>query len=451
MTDSKLFDGIGSTSLWGFSSALDLIDLHGTCQDDVTEPNESRPWNILLANTADLRHVLKTVSGLNRNSNRPIHFYIIESQATNIARHILFLSIIFDTLDDMNLQERTELLLELHGNLLIREKTFNWLINYASKLIRIVTDEQDTISPIVDFSNLKFRERDDIEFVFKFWRELKRQFDAPMLWDFRSRQLLNRRYDNRTNIFDWDYNMKLVERDNLSEIVSKSEYIKWRNTGIAYEVRDSTYSHSNRTMATVDYLKQDGVNVAKWGLFSDILVGPFVSFGINTRFEEMTKKCNDRFQYSSQSIAEMNVKSMIHEILTGTEFTPTPSITPIDHTQDPLTIPKNNFKVFFLSNNPMETFEKKSSRQFKEFFDIIYLSHNLSHRVKNTNTMLKPNGLVVIESIKYLLNLNHQQINDYKTNIKNIATESGLKGKLYADGKEDLTKNYADYFVFGKN
>jgi dynein assembly factor 3 len=35
---------------------------------------------------------------------------------------------------------------------------------------RVITDSKGPLSKLIDFGALKFRERDDLEFGFKFWR-----------------------------------------------------------------------------------------------------------------------------------------------------------------------------------------------------------------------------------------------------------------------------------------
>ena len=51
-----------------------------------------------------------------------------------------------------------------------------------TKTLRAMTDGAGVLGKLIDFSGLKFRERDDIEFVFKFWRDQAKQFDAKSLW-----------------------------------------------------------------------------------------------------------------------------------------------------------------------------------------------------------------------------------------------------------------------------
>ena len=158
--------------------------------------------------------------------------------------------------------ERAELFLECYGNLMIRQKTANWLQTVSSDLIRVVTDGKGLLGSLVDVSQLKFRERDDIEFVFKFWRDAQnKSFQASQLWDYRLRQYYTTRYDVRDNAIDWDYHMKFKDLDKeLASIVYKGEFLRWRLHGTAFEVRESAYDAPNRSMATVNILKQVPLN-----------------------------------------------------------------------------------------------------------------------------------------------------------------------------------------------
>jgi dynein assembly factor 3, axonemal len=165
---------------------------------------------------------------------------------------MLLLSVVLE--DPAEIEYQAELFLEIYGNLMIRSKTNEYVSSKATELIRTVTDQTGILSKIIDFKLCKYRELDDIEFVFQFWRS-DRGFDGSALWDSRLRQYLKSRYDARENVFDWEYNMKLMDRTPHA-LISKREYLHWRHTGIAFSVRESTYEKTNRTMATVDALKQ---------------------------------------------------------------------------------------------------------------------------------------------------------------------------------------------------
>lgn len=79
---------------------------------------------------------------------------------------------------------------------------------------RTVTDEKGFLASLVDFSQLKFRERDDLEFTLNFWRQDdKKKFDIQALWDARLRTHYANRYDSRDNLVDWDYHMKFIVKN----------------------------------------------------------------------------------------------------------------------------------------------------------------------------------------------------------------------------------------------
>lgn len=136
----------------------------------------------------------------------------------------------------------------------------NWIKQTAKSLIRLVTDQNGSLAESVSFSSLKFRERDDLEFIFKFWMDDSKVWDASLLWDYRTRALLGRRFDSKENIFDWDYNMKLLETPQ-AVIVHPLEYKKFRTMGSPFELRNAKMDVSNKTMATVDYMLEVGMRI----------------------------------------------------------------------------------------------------------------------------------------------------------------------------------------------
>ncbi|GFG33792.1 hypothetical protein Cfor_05135 [Coptotermes formosanus] len=86
--------------------------------------------------------------------------------------------------------------------------------------------------PLLRLDTLKYRERDYLENVFKFWQEPGTRFPISQYWDKRVRQHLGTRYDSRVGVFDWDYHMKL--RSCGAEHITAREYKGWRNSGVAF-------------------------------------------------------------------------------------------------------------------------------------------------------------------------------------------------------------------------
>ena len=61
-----------------------------------------------------------------------------------------------------------ELFMDLYGNCLVRDKSNAYLQSIVNELIQLVTEDdrcQSVLKSIVDFSTLKFKERDDLEDV----------------------------------------------------------------------------------------------------------------------------------------------------------------------------------------------------------------------------------------------------------------------------------------------
>jgi dynein assembly factor 3 len=102
--------------------------------------------------------------------------------------------------------------------------------------------------PLLRLDTLKYRERDYLENVFKFWQEPGTRFPISQYWDKRVRQHLGTRYDSRVGVFDWDYHMKL--RSCGAEHITAREYKGWRNSGVAFTWLETEVTEPNLTLAT---------------------------------------------------------------------------------------------------------------------------------------------------------------------------------------------------------
>ena len=162
--------------------------------------------NILLSQPSDVRHVLQTIAQRRRHSRRPIHFYISERPAECLARELLLLTIAQDW--ELPIRHRANTFLEVFGNICVQRRTSRYIEAKARELIRTMCDGEGPLVDQFDFSLLKFRERDELESIFKSWYE-KVPFAAKELHDRRLRLLYKDRYDFRKNVIDWDYQWSL--------------------------------------------------------------------------------------------------------------------------------------------------------------------------------------------------------------------------------------------------
>jgi len=178
-------DGAGSITFWGHSPSLCLTKY-------IDKQSEETPLRLLLIGSGDIRHILHTLA----LTTSPIHIYILESQLEIYARHLLFLQLIFTSINQIGLQEKCEHYLELFANLHINTHTEQYLKEAATQLIQYITtingEFQLASNVTIDTSLLKYKEKDFLEGIFQFWRApaTKQPFPAELAWDGRVRQYL---------------------------------------------------------------------------------------------------------------------------------------------------------------------------------------------------------------------------------------------------------------------
>ena len=184
-------DGAGSITFWGYSPSLCLTKYIDKSSDEL-------PLRILLIGSGDIRHIFHTLA----YTTQSIHIYIIESQLEIYARHLLFLQLIFTSINELGLQEKCEHYLELFANLHINTHTEQYLKDVTTQLIKYITsingEFQLSSNLNIDLSLLKYKEKDFLEGIFQFWRTLptKQPFPAELAWNGRVRQYLGRYYSN---------------------------------------------------------------------------------------------------------------------------------------------------------------------------------------------------------------------------------------------------------------
>ena len=305
--------GAGAIRFWGFSPALNLLDL----LDDAPPSADADARRVLLVSPGDVRHVLKTLAAARAAATTtiPLEFSIFEQAPEALARHLLLVAVALDF--ELPRRERAELLLELLANALLREKTAAYLAAKARALQRLFAHEEGPLVGVVDLSLLKMKQRDEVEAVFGTWLE-EVPFDVVRLRDERLRRLYQERYDARRNVLDWDYNMELVPVG--ATIVHKIHFREWRMTGIAYELRDSSYSCPNRSLASMAAGRENGRSVMKRGFWGDVANSPWAGWGVECDEARLTKKRSDQHIKSSCDVAYYNVISWLTQIETGRPF-----------------------------------------------------------------------------------------------------------------------------------
>ncbi|XP_058497091.1 dynein axonemal assembly factor 3-like [Solea solea] len=434
MSAGRVSEGAGCITWWGFSPALDLLSTGPARQEGEV--------NVLLVGSGDPRHILKTIAGFQKEKG--LHVWVIENSMDVVARQLLLLYLALMPQERIGLNEKTEVYLEVFGNGEIRCQTEEILRHAASQLSLCVTETMETAShPCLNTTLLKFKERDQLANIFKTWMQPQSSTSSskgstPVLmskaWDDRVRQHLGTRYDARKGCFDWDLTMKLHQKG--CDVINKQQYVRWRERGLAFEMRDGVYQVSNPSLLSFRVFSQRGNKVAVRGYWGDIVASPYLSFGIETDDKSQQKTQNGHHTESAQDISFANVQ-LLFQSLSGRHGSPSASLSDTEH-QEPATLTDQravtlndlmHFSGISVTFLPVDSLCKLAEKQkYSHFFNTIYLSvscvHQLGPAIKQ---IAAPNAVVVMELAKYILDLNKEQEAGFAEKVVNIALEAGFE------------------------
>lgn len=445
-------DGWGAVTLWGFSPALDF-------QEDCACPNTSEdgelePLNILMVGAGDCRHILKTIAQRGRHKKRKIHIYVIENNLELIGRHMLLLTLALEPQTRMGLQEKSELFVELYGNTLIRQPTLSYLREKANLFVEMITDLDyaDERMPCLDLSQLKHKERDFLETVFKYWNDPNQNnFPITNLWDQRLRQYLNLRYDSRSGAFDWDLTMKLHAFG--ATMITQPEYMMWREKGVAFSGREGCYDRVNKSMATrISRKMRNGEQSLFWGYWGDMVTGPFIGFGVEAHDKVLLKTMNGKPTRTSGDITLNNMVSIFSELATQEPYkgpenideVQDPKIMEVDEHEDQVQdrhfqngksgnrefyapIPCEEVCVHFI---PYSMFLKLHEKpKFQGLFNHGFISASMAVVLQRLpmNKLFAPGATLTLELVKYILDLNKNNQMNFMESVSVLASKAGFK------------------------
>ncbi|XP_073720256.1 dynein axonemal assembly factor 3 isoform X1 [Misgurnus anguillicaudatus] len=451
MSAGRSVEGAGCVTWWGFGPARDLLS------SDIHTMKSHDELNILLVGSGDPRHILKTISGMRETDS--LHVWVIENSMEVVARQLLLIYLSLLNPETMSLHKKTEVFLEIFGNSEIRSETEETLKHTAAELSLFITNTLSSDSnthPCLDTSLLKFKERDDLLQIFKLWeRPPSVPASVRKVWDARVRQHLGTRYDSRQGCFDWDLTMKLHQRG--CEVINKHQYVKWRESGVAFEMREGLYQTANQSLLSTRVFNHRGNRVGVRGYWGDIVSSPYLSFGIETEDKDLLKKHNNQHVKTAQDISEVNVLALF-ECLASRERSPLSKDAPSTSgtynpsTDDPITSEEkdtneaafqthtelepqisqphdlmnlNGVKVSFLSPDSLTKLPLKN--RYRNLFNTIFCSASMVPQIDSSlRQIAAPDAVLVVEMANYLLDLSKEQVSGFAERVKEIAEESGF-------------------------
>ncbi|KAM5236296.1 dynein axonemal assembly factor 3 [Ctenodactylus gundi] len=433
-------EGFGSVSWWGLSPALDLQAESPPPVDSDAPAGAERmtpELDVLLLGSVDGRHLLRTLARAALWPRRKFNFYVLENNLEAVARHMLIFSLALEQPDKMGLQERSEVFLEVWGNGLLRAPVAAYVRAQAASLSQLIP-EPDRLAeqlPWLSLRELKFRERDALEAVLRFWSGGEKgpeTFPMARLWDSRVRHYLGSRYDARRGVSDWDLRMKLHDRG--AQVIHTQEFRRWRDTGVAFELRDSSAYHvPNRTLASSRLLSFSGERVAARGYWGDIATGPFVAFGIESDDQSLLRTRNGQPVKTAGEITQHNVTEIFREMAAWgpprtalgdakeEQLEPAGSLEPRTSAA-PAPEP---FTVHFLPLGSAQTLHHKGC--YKSRFQLLYVSCGMVHLLSpDLGACVAPGGNLVVELARYLVDLRSEQVQAFATRVGELAQAAGF-------------------------
>ncbi|XP_013908757.1 PREDICTED: dynein assembly factor 3, axonemal isoform X2 [Thamnophis sirtalis] len=361
----------------------------------------------------------------------------------------------------MGLQEKSETFLELMGNTHLRSQTAAYLQEKAALFIRYITDSDFQLAnlPVLDFSALKFRERDQLEAIFQFWRNPDPQaFQIKQLWDLRLRQYLGTRYDSRRGVCDWDLTMKLHEHG--ATTINFHEFFHWRNTGMAFEMREAVYDVPNKTLASGRLMRHKGELMPARGYWGDITTGPYITFGVEAEDPSLLKTINGHPSKNAQEISLQNITALLYELRYHARYNPSaPSEEGKDDDDDlqsggdctvlcatkglPAT---EDVRVHFLPLDCLPELHHKA--KYQQLFNLFFFSCGMVHYLKpNLSLVSAPKATLIVELTNFLPDLSKEQISEFSSRVTGLARDAEFVPVEKTDKKPFLLFQLGDQEV----
>ncbi|XP_035255691.1 dynein assembly factor 3, axonemal-like isoform X2 [Anguilla anguilla] len=399
--------------------------------------------NILLVGSGDPRHILKTIAGLKDTDT--LHVWVVENSLEIVARQLLLLSLALSPQHSMGLHEKTEVFLEVFGNSEIRCQSEQILKRTASQLSSAVTDTLNSSpNPCLDTTMLKFKDRDELDRIFKQWIHPPPCQPMSKLWDSRVRHHLGTRYDSRLGCFDWDLNMKLHQMG--CGVISKQQYVRWRETGVAFEMREGLYQTTNHSLLSTRIFNRRGDRLGIRGYWGDIVSSPYLSFGIETDNKALLQIQNGKHTKTAQDVSYHNVQELFQALACRSDVPSNQQGTQERQGQDPSANHRTSSRLPEASQRspdnellcldgvnvtflPVDALSKLPNKQrFSRLFNTIYCSASLVHQLgPSLRQVTAPDAVLVVELAKYLLELSKDQVKGFAEKVDDITREAGFE------------------------
>jgi len=182
------------------------------------------------------------------------------------------------------------------------------------------------------------------------------------------------------------------------------------------------------------------------GYWGDMITGPYIAFGIDSHEKSLLKTNNGKHITSSSEISLYNLTSMFHEISTHKPYTGSAQedcsrIMEVDDEDDEneddfikkagsrefyAATPCEEICVHFLPFNCIDQLHEKN--KFQGFFNHTFISASMAVVLKSTlKPIFAPHATLTVELVKYIIDLNKTQVNNFTESVTSMAETAGFK------------------------
>lgn len=372
---------------------------------------EKESINVLIVGDG-LGCLIKTISRMYRHETLNLNIYVVSSFAESLVRDLLLLSLFNDFQPSMGILEKAEIFLEIFGNTFLRASTSLFVETQATAILGdIASSKKQTMSvPIVSTAFLKQKEIDEICEVLLFLKNKECTYDISKAWETALRSYYGVRYDNRKNLFDYSYNMKLSQYP----VINLRKYLEWCETGTAFKLRKGRYDNPNKTLC-VNCVSTKKLPTEFCG---DIVTSPYIAFGVDCKKHDMFKTENNLYVHTSEDISKFNIIDFMTEVS-------------VAKTKDT----EKLANVYFLF---YPTFCK--TKKFEKFFDAVYVTCDKTNYANNGSIarILGEKGVVVFETVDNVVNSTKEHKMKHVNDIIRLAEENNL---MLAKGLKSFEDN----------
>ncbi|EPQ05947.1 hypothetical protein D623_10003543, partial [Myotis brandtii] len=324
--------------------------------------------DVLLLGSVDGRHLLQTLSRAARWPRRRFHFYVLENNLEAVARHMLFFSLALEDPEKMGLQG------QLQGP--------GWKGVLSFPPPRSLPHPcRESGFPVLQGKTLAIVPHFIVGSLIgkNSKRETHAKYSEQCRQGLRVQNLLQREKPKRVR---------------SPPAKKTSEFRRWRDTGVAFELRDpSAYQVPNRTLASGRLLSHRGERVAARGYWGDIATGPFIAFGIETDDQSLLRT--------------------------------TPGPAP--------------FTVHFLPLGSAQTLHHKSC--YKGRFQLLYVACGMVHLLSpELGACVAPGGRLVVELARYLVDVRPEQLQGFSDRVGELAQAAGFAPQPGAGPSETFVR-----------